>query len=40
MGNYRAKKEGMFSYYRNVDELMSLYVGYFRHINDLCMFFL
>jgi len=30
----------MFSCYDNVDELMGLYVGCFRHINGLCMVFL
>jgi hypothetical protein len=30
----------MFNCYGNVDELMGLYVGCFRHINGLCMFFL
>jgi hypothetical protein len=30
----------MFSYYGNVGELIGLYVGCFRHINDLRMFFL
>jgi hypothetical protein len=29
----------MFSCYGNVDELMGLYVGCFRHINGLCIFF-